>query len=161
KGGHGEYRPRSVRFAEQRSDRTYDWARFFKSPVRDPQEDRRVETSIEPSSIESVPSSLSLQDIMAEIVVYLRVQPTPEDKLAMDTAFDFILPSVTYVTDGVKPDVNPTFTVEYNGLVGEESGHRYVTLHYERENVVIKASFSGLGMAALASEIGNRTVREL
>ncbi|KAF9433055.1 hypothetical protein BGZ76_009953 [Entomortierella beljakovae] len=97
---------------------------------------------------------------MAEIVVYLRVQPTLEDKAEMDKEFDFILPSVTYVTDGVEPDVVPSFTVEYNGLVGEETGLKYVTLHYEG-GVVIKASFSGLGMAALASEIGNRSLKEL
>lgn len=97
---------------------------------------------------------------MAEFVVYLRVQPTVEDKLAMDKAFGS-LSRVTYVTDGVNPDVNPRFTVEYNGLVGETSGRRYVTLHYEAEGVVIKASFSGLAMAVLAYDIGNRTVDEL
>nr|KAF9419368.1 hypothetical protein BGZ76_004249 [Entomortierella beljakovae] len=97
---------------------------------------------------------------MAEFVVYLRVQPTDEDRSAMDSAFDFMLPRVIYVTDGVAPDVVPSFSVEYSGLVGEKSGHRYVTLHYD-EGVVIKASFSGLGMAALASEIGNRTLEEL
>lgn len=97
---------------------------------------------------------------MAKFVVYLTVQPTVEDKLAMDEVFGFMLDGVTYVTDGVRPDVLPDFTVEYSGLVGEKSGHRYVTLHYE-DNVFLKASFTGLGMAALASEIGNRTLEEL
>lgn len=97
---------------------------------------------------------------MAEFVVYLRVQPTVEDKLAMDEAFGSSS-RVIYVTDGVKPDITPPFTVEYNGLVGETSGRRYVTLHYESHNVVIRAAFSGLGMAVLAFDIGNRTVDEL
>lgn len=98
---------------------------------------------------------------MAKFVVYLTVQPTVEDMLAMDEAFGFMLSGVTYVTDGERPDVLPDFTVEYGGLVGVKSGHRYVTLHYEDEDVFIKASFTGLGMAALASEIGNRTLEEL
>jgi hypothetical protein len=99
---------------------------------------------------------------MAEFVVYLRVQPTPEDKQAMDDEFDSMLPRVTYVTDGVRPkDMNPCFTVEYNSLVGETSGRRFVTLHYEPEDVVIKASFTGLGMAALAAGIGNRSLDDL
>lgn len=51
--------------------------------------------------------------------------------------------------------------MEYNGLVGETSGHRYVTLHYEAEGIVIKTTFSGLGMVALAADIGNGTVDEL
>lgn len=39
---------------------------------------------------------------MAEFVVDLRVQPSVEDKLAMDEAFGS-LSKVTYVTDGVRP----------------------------------------------------------
>ncbi|KAF9899486.1 hypothetical protein EC991_008805 [Linnemannia zychae] len=98
---------------------------------------------------------------MAEIVVYLRVQPTPEDKLAMDEAFGYILPKVMYVSNGVEPDVAPPMTVEYNGLVGRESGWRYMTVYYPSENFVVKASFRGLGMIALAYDIGNRTFAEL
>ncbi|KAF9434458.1 hypothetical protein BGZ76_007998 [Entomortierella beljakovae] len=98
---------------------------------------------------------------MIVYVVYLRVQPSVEDKKAMDDAFSFALPHVMYVTDVVKPDVIPYIYVEYNGLVGETSGQHYVTLHYVEENVVIKASFSGLRMAMLGYEMGKFLVEEL
>lgn len=80
----------------------------------------------------------------------------------MDKAFGSSLDEVAYVSDGVKLDVAPrSFSVEYCGLVGEKSGLPYVTLHYEDRNILVKASFNGLSMAALADEIGNRTVQEL
>ncbi|KAF9398807.1 hypothetical protein BGZ76_008030, partial [Entomortierella beljakovae] len=79
----------------------------------------------------------------------------------MDEAFSYQLPNVIYATDDTIIDKSAPFTVEYNGLVGEESGLRYVTLHYECENVVIKASFRGLESALIAAEIGNRTLDEL
>lgn len=99
---------------------------------------------------------------MSTILVYLTVQPTPQHKLAMDKAFSFMLDRVAYVSDGVKPDVTSAgYSVEYNGLVGEMSGLPYVTIHYEDEDIFIKTSFNGLTSAALAAEIGNRTLEEL
>jgi len=61
-GGSQNSRSRSVRFADQRSDRMREWARLYKPFVRDSEKDRGPSTCLEPSSFKPILTGDSLQN---------------------------------------------------------------------------------------------------
>jgi hypothetical protein len=61
-GSNGSHGQRSVRFAEQGSNRARRWARFYKSTVYDSQKDWRSSTSPQPATTESVRAGKALQN---------------------------------------------------------------------------------------------------